>query len=299
MNNDSQNTIELLKPVALAVGRHIQDWHDGRNQSDALWFRGDNWDRHNIIAAAWVGDGVIEYRLNAHADIRITNIDIPAIDRDNIFVGPIEPAGPQQVVRAHVMATQNQLDTDIDREVVFKDITQDIDNVANEVGASISLGLRQQLSYGGELYGISGETEITANISAEYKRAWDTSRSRGFEIESKRNFVEKARARTIFDRVETVGPARQVIRARGQLTFGVRIHSSGHWVHEWPNLRSMLANLQGIDDGHAWGMALYQPYPVPNAAALPIFAPVYAEVERVREFQDSTSITVDIRNEPL
>ena len=197
------------------------------------------------------------------------------------------------------MAVNNRLDSDIERAITIRDLSSDVENVANEVGVGVSLGFRQQLSYGGDLYGIGGETEITANVSAEYKRSWDSSRTRGFEIEGERRFVEKAKHRTVFERVETVGPARQTITARGLLTFGIRVHSSNVWVHTWPDIGQMLANWQGIDAGANFHVDWYRAHPVPNARNHPAFAPVYATVEKVREFQHSTNIEVDIWDAPL
>ena len=296
--NDSQKTIELLRPIALSVGNVLRN-HMEQAGGDPCWFHRNNWDGKTFQVAAWAGDGIIEYRCNRMADIRIQGIDIAKINPDDIEVGPIVPMGPQQTVRAHIMSTYNRLDEDIEREVLIKDIQNDIDNVANEVGVGVSVGFRQQLSYGGDLYGIGGETEITASVSAEYKRAWDTSRSRGFEIESKRSFLEKARRRTVFDRVEQVGPAKQMIKVKGELTFGVRIHSRGNWVHDWPDRRSMLANWQGIESGKDVFLDFYRHHPVPDAANNPAFNKVYAVVERERQFEDTTNVIVDIRDMPI
>ena len=297
--DENQKTVELLRPVALAVARHIRDWHVAERGGDALMFSAPNWSHDGFQVEGWAGKGVIEYRVNHHADIQIVNLDVAGVDPKDIHVGPIEPVGPQELVRAHIMAVNNRLDTDIDRTITIKDLSSDVDSVANEVGVGVSLGFRQQLSYGGDLYGIGGETEITASVSAEYKRSWDTSRTRGFEIEGQRSFVEKAKHRTVFERVESVGPARQVITAKGRLTYGVRVHSSGVWIHTWPNIQSMLANWKGINSEADFFVDFYRGHPVPGADAHPAFAPVYATVEKVREFQNSTNVQVDIYNEPL
>ena len=308
---DNSVLIDKMWPVAAAIATHVAEWHihpHGANHQQFGDPANGGWDGSKYVAAAFAEPGVIEYRLRGGAEVRIKDLDVVGVKPEDVDVGPIESVGPQKVVRAQVMSTRNRTWDDVQRELKYRDLQSQsqASTVAKEVGASISAGLRQQVGYGSEAYGIQGETELTLNVEASVKAAWEDMVTTAFEheMESVRQIVERARHETIVERVETIGPARQVIRAKGALKFGIWIHAPGHFWVEWNSLADFCALLQGIDakhitnDGSSWRW-LYQSYPVPVAKLAAFRDTRYAEIEKVREFEQASNIQIDIKSEPL
>ena len=202
------------------------------------------------------------------------------------------------------MSVRNDSDMALDRTTEYRDLQAEThaENVANEVGASIAAGFRQQIGYGGDLYGISGETELTLNIEASFKRAWETSTTthREHEMTSETSFEVPPRTHAYFERVEQVGPARQVITASGALAFGCRLHSSGHWVDEWETIQDWVANVQGIEtpNGYRW-MQFYRAHPIPSSKLEIFRSRPHATVEKIREFEEAHNVQIVVRTEPL
>lgn len=306
--NSQQKMIDALWPIAEAAALHIQEWHTwdkgGANHQQFGDPAAGGWDNSRYIAAEFAEPGAIDYRLRGGAEVRIIDLDVVGVKPEDVEIGPIEPTGPQRVVRAQVIPNRNTSLDDIPWELEYRDLQAQTHaaTVAKEVGASISAGLRQQVGYGSEAYGIQGETELTLNIEASIKAAWEDvmTSHREHEVTSKREILIRAMHEATLERVETIGPARQVIRAKGLLKFGIRLHAPGHFVFKWGSMADFVAALQGIDtkSGNQW-LDFYRRWPVP-AGKLNIFRhPVYAEIEKVREFEEASNVRVDIRSEPL
>ena len=231
--SEQQKTINSLWPVARAVGQHLQEWHVPERNGDAKYFTRPHWDGQGYMTAGFSEPGTVEYRVNPHADLRIVNIDVAGVKPEDIHVGPIEPTGDQRVVSSEIIGHRNSSVNDVHWKLTHRDLTAETmaDKVAKEVGASLSVGLRQQIGYGSEIAQISGETEITVNMEASIRAAWEREMTshRESEVTGERDIIVSALHRGVLERVETVGPARQVIRAKGMLKFGVYCHSSGNW----------------------------------------------------------------------
>ena len=306
-NQNQQRTIDAIWPVAKAAALHIKHWH--------LWSRGahhqrfgpPHWDGSDYIAAAFAKPGEIEYRLLGGAEVLIFGLDVDGVRPEDVDVGPIEPVGEQKVVRADVLPNRNSTLDDIPWELEYSDLSSqtELDKVAREVGASLTIGFRQQVGYGGELYGASGETELTAQAEASFRQAWEREMTshREHTVTSKRDIVIRAMHEAVLERVETVGPARQVIRAKGAMKFGIRLHSPGKFWAKWNSLSDFCAVLQGIDAPREFAegdwLPFYRDHPVPTADLEPFRRTVYAETENVREFESASKVRVDIRSEPL
>ena len=305
---NQEKTIADVWPIARAIGQHVQSHHVPAHGGDAKWFTRPHWDGSSYIAAAFAEPGVIEYRVNQHADIRITDIDVAGVKPEDIDVGPIEPAGPQKVVRAGVVGNRNATMDDVPWELEYRDLAAQtaLDKMAREVGASLAVGLRTQVGYGNEAIGITGETELSVQAEASFRQAWEREMTahREHEVTSKREITLRAMHEATLERVETVGPARQVIRARGALKFGCRFHASGEWWVSFDSIADFVALIQGIDakhttnNGASW-LPFYRAHPVPVAALAPFRQTVFAETEKVREFEEASNVRVDIRSEPL
>ena len=308
--NDQQQTIDALWPIAYAAANHIAEWHIHTRGANH-WQFGDpangGWDNSKYIAAAFAKPGEIEYRLRGGAEVRIKNIDVAGVKPDDIYVGPIEPTGDQRVVKSEIISTLNDTHNDLPWKLTHRDLiaTTAADKVAKEVGASLAVGLRQQIGYGSEIAQISGETEITVNMEASVKAAWEREMTshRESEVTGERDILISAMHRGRLERVETVGPARQVIRANGLLTFGLWLHAPGHFWAEWDNLNDFMAMLQGIDAkrsfNHGDWLGLYRGYPVYPEKLIPFRQAVYAASEKVREFEEASNIDVVVRAEPI
>ena len=263
------------------------------------------------MAHAWSRDGEITYRLKGGSIIKLFNIDVPNVNSNDIYVGPITPTGNQEVIRSNLFTTTNYLDNDILRTISTTDIisARQTSSLTEEVGVAVSIGFKQQLSYGSKLHGISGETEITANVEAEYRRAMQNSNSymTSFSLDSTRQFTEKARHTTIFDRVERIGPARQTIRVRGELDFGIEVEAPNRWRFRWPSRRSLRASMFGIESDVTHLVDFYKKNPIARTHqgieqfmdSSPIFWRRKATVTKIIEFNNVHSSTASLRNAAL
>ena len=308
--SEQQKTIDALWPVAHAAASHIKSWHLWTKGADHKQF-GDaaagGWDGSKYIAAAFAKPGEIEYRLKGGAEVRIKGIDVSGVSPDDIYVGPIEPTGDQRVVKAEIIGNRNETLNDVGWKLTHRDLTSETmaDKVAREVGASMSAGLRQQVGYGSEMAGIQGETEVTLNIEASIKAAWEREMTahRESEVTGERDIIIRAMHRGVLERVETVGPAKQVIRAKGALKFGIWLHAPGHFWAEWDSMNDFCAVLQGIDAKRSFSSGdwihFYRKYPVPSELLAPFRQTIHAESEKVREFEEASNVDVVIRSDPL
>ena len=303
-DDPKQQTIDAIWPVARAAARHYREWHTPERNGDSLYFNPHHWDGKSYIAAAWAKPGEIEYRVNQHASVSAVNIRIAEVMADNIDIGPITPTGPQRTIRADVISIPNDTLQDLERELKYRDLQAQgtAQNVAREVGASLSLGFRQSIGYGSELYGIQGETELTMNFEASIKQAWESAMTGSVEheMESVTNYVARALHRTTLERVEQVGPARQVIKATGELKFGFQFHIPGTMILKWDTTPIYLAQAVGVEtEGQNKWVSYYRKYPSPQHLLEPIKTPVYSTVEKVREFEEARSIELVPREEPI
>ena len=308
-----KQTINACWPIALAMATQFRVQHgSGYGQSSAKHFGTEHWDGKTYQVADFAEPGTIEYRLSPWADVRVVNLDIANVTPENVHVGPIEPVGEQRLINSRVMSSPNETGDDIDWEFKYRDLTSEsvASAVAKEVGASVTAGLRQSVGYGSEMYGIQGETELSLQIEASVKAAWENTMAshREMEIESTRQIIQRAFTKTILERVEQIGPARQVITAKGELKFGFRLHSRGHFVKTWKTTPALLAEAKGIEvnpdliDYHGydttWGW-FYRQYPTPDALLDPIKVPVFSTIEKVREFENNTSVDLRVFREAL
>ena len=305
-----QTTIDAVWEIARAAGNHIAEWHT-HDRGANHWQFGDpangGWDGGGYVAAAFRKPGEIEYRLRGGAEIRIFNIDVTDVRPEDIYVGPIEPTGEQKVVRADVLPNRNSTLDDIPWKLTYRDLSakSTLDKIAREVGASLAVGLRQQIGYGSEIAQISGETELTVQMEASFRQAWEReiSTHREHEVTSERDMIVRAMHEATLERVETVGPAKQVIRANGALKFGIWLHAPNHFWAKWNNLSDFCAMLQGIDAHREFNegdwLGFYRGYPVYPEKLIPFQQAVYAQSEKVREFEEAKNVQVHIKSHPL
>ena len=110
---DPRATIELLRPAAYSIARHIKDWHGKHgNAQDFGWWHGKHFD-----AAEWKDQQNIEYACNKHASVTLTNIRVA--DLEDITFGPMETTGKQEPQRAHIYTVQNTTEHDMETVRTF------------------------------------------------------------------------------------------------------------------------------------------------------------------------------------
>lgn len=306
--NMKEATIATVWPIARAVARHIREHHPAAGMNPR-WFGRKHWDGNSYEAAAFAGPGEIEFRLNHAADVRIINLDIANVTPGNVHVGPIVPVGEPRIVNSRVIGSPNKTNNDVPWEFKYRDLTAATQaaTVAKEVGASVTAGLRQSVGYGSEMYGIQGETELSLEVQASVKAAWENAMTshRETEIESTRDITQDPWTKTVIERVETIGPARQTITAKGELKFGFRVHSKNGFVVWYDTTPAYMASAIGVqtegvryESTGNW-VAAYRAVKTPESLLAPIRTPVYAIVEKVREFEENTNVDVSIRTESL
>ena len=301
-----QKTFEAAWPIARAIGRHMQEWHDGRGGSDGCDFKKNCWDGDSYIAVAFTEPGTIQFRLNKGADVSLTNLMPRDFKPEDIEIGPITPTGEQKIIRADIFSKNNHGMHDHQRELEYRDTSSvsTTETITNEVSVGMAMEFEQSLGYGSEVAQIQGETRFKMSFEAAFRRAWETSttRTREFETISKSSFTEPAMHQTLYERVETVGPARQIITATGRLAFGCKVHSSGNWWKGWNTIDDFIACIQGIDNGsddpRNW-LSFYRAHPVPSSKLEEFYQPVIATVEHVREFQEAHRVEVEANFTPL
>ena len=308
MSNEQKQTIDACWPIALAVARHVRVYAQERGHDAGLRVQNfalpDRWDGDTYEVAAFRKPGEIEYRLHAGCAVRVVNLDIANVSPENVEVGRITPIGDPRIVASRVMESPNDTADDIPWEFTYRDLVANtqVATIAKEVGASITAGLRQSIGYGGEMYGIQGETELSVQAEASVRAAWEDAMTthREIEIESVRSIIQRAGMNTIIERVESVGPAKQIIRARGELKFGFAMWSGDQWQHQWDTTPIYLAQAIGIEtDGDNPWTHIFRNSPTSERLLEPIRTPVYATVEKVREFQNVTNIETRFRTEPI
>lgn len=308
-----KQTIDACWPIALAVARHFREYHGGQyvRGTSAAKFGPNHWDGETYEAASFAQPGEIEYRLHHGADVRVINLDIANVTPENVHVGPIVPVGEPRIVNSRVMSSPNDTADDAQWNFKYRDLTSQTmaETVAKEVGASVTAGLRQSVGYGSEMYGIQGETELSLEIQASVKAAWENAMTshKEIEIESTRDIIQRAFTKTSIERVETIGPARQTITAKGELKFGFRLHSRGDFVKWWDTTPAYLAQAIGVQvdsnlirtqDTSDW-TRIYRQKATPEHLLAPIRTPIFSTIEKVREFEENTNVDLRIRREPI
>ena len=283
--------IDTLRPLASAVAGHIKD-HHGRhgNPQDFRDWRG------HFDAADWIDGTAIEYRIGRWASVRLTSIGVSRVA--SVVIGPVQP-GPKTPVRSNLNRLRNDSDQTLKRTITITDAASLEDSTSMDVGVAVALGFRQMISYGSSISPASGETEITASVSSEFKKHWETHRMQSFTVESGIEYECPPHSEVHFDRMQEVGPATQLITVRGELACGVRIWSDKDWTHTWPTIGAMRANFEGLDSGHNWALDFYRDHPAPADLLAQLNRPIEVVIEHERHFEDVAQVDIDFRVTPL
>ena len=146
--------------------------------------------------------------------------------------------------------------TDVDVNVIKNSGSEDLDwsfnytteestEDTNNVHVGLTIGLEQTIGYGGELYGASGETRITAEIEASYDKTLTSSTSKSKE-QSIDLIVPAGKSVTV-SQERSIAKYKQNISMEAQFDFQLRIIKDNVWDYAFTDIE----DLQDCIDGTA------------------------------------------------
>ena len=144
--------------------------------------------------------------------------------------------------------------TDVDVNVIKNDGTNNLDwsfnytteestEDTNNVHVGLTVGLEQTIGYGGELYGASGETKISAQIEASYDKTLSTSTSKSKEQSI--NLVVPAGKSTTVSQERSIAKYKQNISMEAQFDFQLRMVRDGAWDFTFTDLEDLQDCING------------------------------------------------------
>ena len=146
--------------------------------------------------------------------------------------------------------------TDVDVNVIKNNGSEDLDwsfnytteestEDTNNVHVGLTIGLEQTIGYGGELYGASGETRITAEIEASYDKTLTSSTSKSKEQSI--DIVVPAGKSVTVSQERSIAKYKQNISMEAQFDFQLRIIKDNVWDYAFTDIE----DLQDCIDGTA------------------------------------------------
>ena len=144
--------------------------------------------------------------------------------------------------------------TDVDVNVIKNNGSEDLDwsfnytteestEDTNNVHVGLTVGLEQTIGYGGELYGASGETRITAEIEASYDKTLTSSTSKSKE-QSIDIIVPAGKSVTV-SQERSIAKYKQNISMEAQFDFQLRMVRDGAWDFAFTDLEDLQDCING------------------------------------------------------
>ena len=144
--------------------------------------------------------------------------------------------------------------TDVDVNVIKNDGTNNLDwsfnytteestEDTNNVHVGLTVGLEQTIGYGGELYGASGETKISAQIEASYDKTLSSSTSKSKEQSI--NLVVPANKSTTVSQERSIAKYKQNISMEAQFDFELRMVRDNYWDFTFTDLEDLQDCING------------------------------------------------------
>ena len=144
--------------------------------------------------------------------------------------------------------------TDVDVNVIKNDGSEDLDwsfnytteestEDTNNVHVGLTIGLEQTIGYGGELYGASGETRITAEIEASYDKTLTSSSSKSKE-QSIDIVVPSGKSVTV-SQERSIAKYKQNISMEAQFDFQLRMVRDNYWDFVFTDLEDLQDCING------------------------------------------------------
>ena len=158
----------------------------------------------------------------------------------------------QKMVDADVTDVVNNTDHDQTYTYGFESSTST--SFEQAVGVAVETSIQQSISYGSDLVGAKGETELGLKISADYKQTSgiteDSTRSSSTEV------ICKAGKKTNIVNRRSVGEYNQKIEYWGDLEHGIRLYSDNDYDYHWDTLAQLKDTIDGFEPQNT-SLALY------------------------------------------
>ena len=144
--------------------------------------------------------------------------------------------------------------TDVDVNVIKNDGSEDLDwsfnytteestEDTNNVHVGLTVGLEQTIGYGGELYGASGETRITAEIEASYDKTLTSSSSKSKE-QTLDLVVPSGKSVTV-SQERSIAKYKQNVSMEAQFDFQLRMVRDNYWDFVFTDLEDLQDCING------------------------------------------------------
>ena len=171
-----------MKPAiieSLRYSANVLAWIMGQNQGK---FEGFSPDANSLVSER-ISSNAVKFTLNGDTagayimfkDIRPNKISSTVYDDPKIISSEIKDAYSSSVSNTSDTVT-------LSRTYSVTEGTET--NVQDDLGVSVAVGISQSVSYGGELYGASGTTELSIDIETSFNHSWGESNSEERSIEN-------------------------------------------------------------------------------------------------------------------
>lgn len=164
--------------------------------------------------------------------------------------------GPEETLDAKIIFTEsrkavNRTDEPAERTVTFSRHRETQDTSEAELAAKLSVGLEQSVGYGGDLYGIKGETKINVNAEVSAGTKSGSSVSEADTSGDSIPFVVPAKSVCSLTRTVKRGRYRKDVRFTGELDWSVCLWSDNDFLVKLDSRDDTRKVLSGVAE--AWG----------------------------------------------
>ena len=155
----------------------------------------------------------------------------------------VEPAvvSGKDVTDVDVNVIKNSGSEDLDWS--FNYTTEESTEDTNNVHVGLTIGLEQTIGYGGELYGASGETRITAEIEASYDKTLTSSSSKSKE-QTLDLVVPSGKSVTV-SQERSIAKYKQNVSMEAQFDFQLRMVRDNYWDFVFTDLEDLQDCING------------------------------------------------------
>ena len=166
--------------------------------------------------------------------------DVTPIKVVNEKVEPAVVSG-KDVTDVDVNVIKNSGSEDLDWS--FNYTTEESTEDTNNVHVGLTIGLEQTIGYGGELYGASGETRISAEIEASYDKTLTSSSSKSKE-QTLDLVVPSGKSVTV-SQERSIAKYKQNVSMEAQFDFQLRMVRDNYWDFVFTDLEDLQDCING------------------------------------------------------
>lgn len=219
-------------------------------------------------------------------DIRATKVN-----QDDIVYGPPDLVDSETISQVAISEKNFTYDP-IPWTPSFADRRESEDTDSKQLGTTISLGLRQLISYGGEAYAFKGETEVTTSIQQSINLGEQRRKLFRSDIDSVVDikvppFQQLHRTRTVKE-----GTYKQRITTKAPIDFGIVVESARDFRLDFASREDAILAMTGsvADNGHNWAdkyrenpitemQGVDDPFVILNQFLAPMYGVLDTEIE--------------------